>query len=58
MSFYSFFRKFTEKIRGREGFELVLTEFQYVNISFYYIPPSMRAHERDKEWWDILDKVC
>ena len=44
-------------IRERPGFELVLPEFEFNNISFYYIPPSLRDRERTPEWWEKLDKV-
>lgn len=40
------------EIRRRRGFELVLTEFQYTNVCFFYIPKYMQAKEnRDDKWW-------
>lgn len=33
---------FTEKIRNRKGFELILPEPECTNICFWYLPPSMQ----------------
>lgn len=42
----------TEQVKHREGFELVIPEFQYTNISFFYIPTFMRGKKtRDEKWW-------
>lgn len=50
-------RYFTEKIRNKEGFRLVLPEFQYTSVCFWYIPRSLRGQEETPEWWDALSKV-
>ncbi|XP_017769157.1 PREDICTED: glutamate decarboxylase 1 [Nicrophorus vespilloides] len=51
-------RYFKESIDGREGFRLVLQQFESSNVCFYYIPKSMRGLEEDKEWWDRLYLVA
>ncbi len=32
-------------------------QYDYVNISFWYIPPSLRGREETPEWWQELGKV-
>ncbi|CAH1772709.1 unnamed protein product [Owenia fusiformis] len=51
-------RYLTEKVRATEGFRPVLPEFQCTNISFWYIPPSLRGQEETPEWWDKISKVA
>ncbi|XP_049530222.1 cysteine sulfinic acid decarboxylase [Anopheles darlingi] len=49
-----------ELVRTRTGFRPVLTEFQYTNISFWYVPSWMRwtQHEPPTErWWQKLYSV-
>lgn len=48
---------FTEKIRNRPGFELVLDEPEYTNITFWYIPPSLRGRQNDPDFKNKLHKV-
>ncbi|XP_013110104.2 cysteine sulfinic acid decarboxylase [Stomoxys calcitrans] len=48
----------TEKIRERPGFELVLEQPECTNVSFWYIPPSMRSLERGPEFYDKLHTVA
>lgn len=42
---------FKNKIRERPGFRLVLDNFQYTNICFWYIPKRLRGLEETNEWW-------
>lgn len=39
----------TESIRRRDGFELVLEQPECTNVSFWYIPPSLRQLPRPSE---------
>ncbi|XP_060578525.1 cysteine sulfinic acid decarboxylase-like isoform X2 [Ruditapes philippinarum] len=50
-------RYFTSKIRDREGFRLVLPEFQLTSVCFWFIPKSLRGREETTEWWDAVSKV-
>ncbi|XP_068140417.1 cysteine sulfinic acid decarboxylase [Drosophila tropicalis] len=49
---------FTQQVRERPGFELVLESPECTNISFWYIPPSLRHMERNQEFYDKLHKVA
>ncbi|KAH8251437.1 hypothetical protein KR032_011903 [Drosophila birchii] len=49
---------FTAKVRERPGFELVLESPECTNISFWYVPPSLRQMERNREFYDRLHKVA
>lgn len=49
---------FTEQIKQREGFELVIPRYQYTNVSFFYIPRFMRLKDpRDEKWWEEIFKI-
>ncbi|XP_055696279.1 acidic amino acid decarboxylase GADL1 [Lutzomyia longipalpis] len=48
----------TEKLKHRQGFRLVLDEFEYTNICFWYIPQAMRGQEETSDWWQKLYKVA
>ncbi|XP_059622527.1 cysteine sulfinic acid decarboxylase [Phlebotomus argentipes] len=48
----------TDQLRSRPGFRLVLDEFQYTNICFWYIPKKMRDQEETQDWWKNLYKVA
>ena len=48
---------FTEYIRNREGFKLVLEQHEFVNICFWYIPPSLRGVEHNQDYESKLHKV-
>lgn len=51
-----FLQKLVE--RGEErGFRLVLNEFQYSNICFWYIPKMLRNQEESDEWQQQLNLV-
>lgn len=41
---------FLNKLQQRKGFRLVLNEYQYTNICFWYIPKKMRNCIEDEEW--------
>lgn len=49
---------FTEMIRNRAGFKLVLEEPEYTNITFWYIPPSLRGCQNEPDFKNKLHKVC
>ncbi|XP_013398337.1 cysteine sulfinic acid decarboxylase [Lingula anatina] len=51
-------RLFIKKLKQREGFRLVLENPQCTNVSFWYIPPSMRGQTEDEEWWKRLGQVA
>lgn len=50
-------RYLTEELVKREGFEL-LEKPQYVNVCFWFIPPSLRGKEKDAHYQDKLSKVA
>ncbi|KAK9502790.1 hypothetical protein O3M35_011496 [Rhynocoris fuscipes] len=49
---------FTEKIRNRPGFELVLKEPECTNITFWYVPPSLRGKENEPDYSKRLHQVA
>lgn len=49
---------FTDKIRHRNGFKLVLDEPECTNISFWYIPPSLRNKQNRTDFNELLHKVA
>ncbi|CAG0907193.1 unnamed protein product, partial [Darwinula stevensoni] len=51
-------RYMTEKLQSREGFRLVLPEFECTNVCFWYIPPAFRGKTEDEDWWEKLEKVA
>ncbi|VDK78223.1 unnamed protein product [Anisakis simplex] len=48
---------FTAKIRQTEGYELVIDPPEYLNICFWYIPPSIR-HMDPAEKKARLEKIA
>ena len=48
---------FTQLIQEREGFKLVLDKPEFVNICFWYIPPSLRGCQDEADYNEKLDKV-
>ncbi|XP_023301249.2 cysteine sulfinic acid decarboxylase [Lucilia cuprina] len=48
----------TNQIRERSGFELVLENPECTNISFWYVPPSLRGMERNDKFHSELHKVA
>uniref|UniRef100_A0A146KM83 Cysteine sulfinic acid decarboxylase n=1 Tax=Lygus hesperus TaxID=30085 RepID=A0A146KM83_LYGHE len=49
---------FTEKIRRRPGFKLVLDEPECTNVTFWYVPPSLRGRENEPEYNQRLHRVA
>ncbi|KAG8229306.1 hypothetical protein J437_LFUL009065 [Ladona fulva] len=49
---------FTEQIRKREGFKLVVEEPECTNVCFWYIPPSLRGKEDTDGYTEKLHKVA
>ncbi|XP_061177418.1 cysteine sulfinic acid decarboxylase-like [Saccostrea echinata] len=45
-------------LKRREGFRVVLPEFQCPNICFWYIPKRLRGKEENKEWWGEISKIA
>lgn len=52
-------RYFTEEIRNRPGFRLLLDEYQYTNISFWYIPKKLRVEldQQNASWWTRIYEI-
>ncbi|NWI51253.1 CSAD decarboxylase, partial [Calyptomena viridis] len=50
-------RYLLEQVKSREGFRLVV-EPEFLNICFWFIPPSLRGQEETPEFWDKLGKVA
>lgn len=49
---------FMLKMQQRQGFRLVLDEYQYTNICFWYIPKSLRGKDETDQWREKLYAVC
>ncbi|GAB1598344.1 cysteine sulfinic acid decarboxylase-like [Argonauta hians] len=47
----------TDQVRAQDDFRLVLPEYEYSNICFWYIPPSLANQEETQEWWQKISKV-
>ncbi|TDH10531.1 hypothetical protein EPR50_G00076230 [Perca flavescens] len=50
-------RYLVEQMKKREGFHL-LREPEFVNVCFWFIPPSIRGKEENKDYQDRLSKVA
>lgn len=48
---------FLERCRSSINFRLVLPEFQYTNVCFWYIPSRLINNTEDAEWWEEVYKV-
>ncbi|XP_046659625.1 cysteine sulfinic acid decarboxylase isoform X2 [Homalodisca vitripennis] len=48
----------TEQIRHRPGFKLVLDKPECTNVSFWYIPPSLRGQDTAPDYHQRLHKVA
>lgn len=46
------------KLNEHSGFRCIIDSFQYTNISFWYIPPSMRNQSETEEWWQQLSTIA
>lgn len=51
-------RYLTELLGGTDGFELVLPAYECANVSFWYVPPSLRNLPRNTAWWNKVGKVA
>ncbi|KAJ9589117.1 hypothetical protein L9F63_017576 [Diploptera punctata] len=49
---------FTEQIKKRAGFRMVLREPECTNVCFWYIPPSLRGQEDQPDFNERLHKVA
>ncbi|NXE70776.1 CSAD decarboxylase, partial [Calcarius ornatus] len=50
-------RYLLEQVKRREGFQLVM-EPEFINLCFWFIPPSLRGQENSPDFWDKLGKVA
>ncbi|RMB94086.1 hypothetical protein DUI87_29445 [Hirundo rustica rustica] len=50
-------RYLLEQVKRREGFQLVI-EPEFINLCFWFIPPSLRGKDSSPEFWDKLGKVA
>ncbi|NXD88868.1 CSAD decarboxylase, partial [Halcyon senegalensis] len=50
-------RYLTEEVKRRDGFQLVL-EPEFVNLCFWFVPPSLRGREGSPDYWPSLGKVA
>lgn len=48
----------TQQLSKRAGYRLVLNEFQYTNVCFWYVPKFLRMKTENEEWWSELYKVA
>lgn len=46
-----------DSILKRSGFRLVIPEFQYTNICFWYVPSKLRYRVENEEWWENIFEV-
>lgn len=49
---------FTETIRNRKGFEMVIEQPECTNICFWYIPESLRNCKNESDYKEKLHKVA
>ncbi|XP_030054046.1 cysteine sulfinic acid decarboxylase isoform X2 [Microcaecilia unicolor] len=54
---FSLAKYLVEEIKKREGFHLVM-EPEFVNLCFWFIPPSLRGKEKCDGYWERLGKVA
>lgn len=50
-------RYLAEEVRRRDGFQLVL-EPEFINLCFWFVPPSLRGREGCEDFWLRLGKVA
>ncbi|XP_072261860.1 cysteine sulfinic acid decarboxylase isoform X2 [Pyxicephalus adspersus] len=50
-------RYLAEEMKRREGF-ILLMEPEFVNVCFWYVPPSLRNQEDTLDFWEKLGKVA
>lgn len=49
---------FTQHIKRRPGFEMVLENPECTNICFWYVPKSLRGRESDPDFKEKIHKVA
>ncbi|KAF1584115.1 Cysteine sulfinic acid decarboxylase, partial [Eudyptes moseleyi] len=54
---FAFTRYLAEEVKRREGFQLVL-EPEFINLCFWFVPPSLRGREGSPGYWPSLGKVA
>ncbi|XP_053907645.1 cysteine sulfinic acid decarboxylase isoform X5 [Cuculus canorus] len=54
---FAFTRYLAEEMKRRDGFRLVL-EPEFINLCFWFVPPSLRGREDDPQYWSKLGKVA
>ncbi|XP_025978335.2 cysteine sulfinic acid decarboxylase isoform X1 [Dromaius novaehollandiae] len=54
---FAFTRYLAEEVKRRDGFQLVL-EPEFINLCFWFVPPSLRGKEGSADYWSRLDKVA
>ncbi|KAM4796066.1 cysteine sulfinic acid decarboxylase [Rhinophrynus dorsalis] len=50
-------RYLVDEMKKRPGFQLLM-EPEFVNLCFWYVPPSLRDQEDSLDFWDRLGKVA
>ncbi|XP_074427498.1 cysteine sulfinic acid decarboxylase isoform X4 [Larus michahellis] len=50
-------RYLAEEVKRRDGFQLVL-EPEFINLCFWFVPPSLRGKEGCPDYWPRLGKVA
>ncbi|XP_041438528.1 cysteine sulfinic acid decarboxylase isoform X2 [Xenopus laevis] len=50
-------RYLVEEMKAREGFCLIM-EPEFVNLCFWYVPPSLRDQQDSPDYWQRLGKVA
>ncbi|XP_065715092.1 cysteine sulfinic acid decarboxylase isoform X2 [Patagioenas fasciata] len=50
-------RYLAEQVRRRDGFQLV-SEPEFINLCFWFVPPSLRGREGAPDYWQRLGKVA
>ncbi|XP_065432065.1 cysteine sulfinic acid decarboxylase isoform X2 [Chrysemys picta bellii] len=54
---FEFTRYLTEEIKKRESFQLVI-EPEFINLCFWFVPPSLRGKQGCADYWERLGKVA
>ncbi|NWS65283.1 CSAD decarboxylase, partial [Chunga burmeisteri] len=54
---FAFTRYLAEEMKRRDGFQLVL-EPEFINLCFWFVPPSLRGREGSPDYWPKLGKVA
>ncbi|XP_029140219.1 cysteine sulfinic acid decarboxylase [Protobothrops mucrosquamatus] len=54
---FAYTRYLAGEIKKREGFQLVI-EPEFINLCFWYVPPSLQGQEGCTDYWVKLEKVA